>query len=41
MKHQILPKEKWTKYEKDKFYLEMYIRKVIQERKETQEWAKK
>ncbi|KAM6171139.1 cytochrome b-c1 complex subunit 7 [Erethizon dorsatum] len=41
MKHQILPKEQWTKYEEDKFYLEPYLKEVIRERKEREEWAKK
>nr|XP_054363731.1 cytochrome b-c1 complex subunit 7-like [Mirounga angustirostris] len=40
MRHQILPKEQWTKYEEDKFYLEPYLKEVIRERKE-REWAKK
>ena len=34
MRQQILPKEQWTKYEADKFYLEPYLKEVIQERKE-------
>nr|XP_042140171.1 cytochrome b-c1 complex subunit 7-like [Peromyscus maniculatus bairdii] len=37
MRHQILPKEQWTKYEEveqDKFYLEPYLKEVIRERKE-------
>eukprot|EP00069_Balaena_mysticetus_P007580 bmy_01042T0 len=37
----ILPKEQWTKYEEDKFYLEPYLKEVIWERKEREEWAKK
>ncbi|XP_059021962.1 cytochrome b-c1 complex subunit 7 isoform X2 [Mustela lutreola] len=41
MRHQILPKEQWTKYEEDKFYLEPYLKEVIRERKEREEWAKK
>ncbi|KAM9617691.1 cytochrome b-c1 complex subunit 7-like [Trichechus inunguis] len=40
MRQQILPKEQWIKYEEDKFYLEPYLKEVIQERKE-KEWAKK
>ena len=40
MRHQILPKEQWTKYE-DKFYLKPYLKEVIRERKEKEEWAKK
>ena len=34
MRQQILPKEQRTKYEADKFYLEPYLKEVIQERKE-------
>ena len=41
MRHQILPKDQWTKYEEDKFYLEPYLKEVIWERKEREEWAKK
>ncbi|KAG8520452.1 Cytochrome b-c1 complex subunit 7 [Galemys pyrenaicus] len=41
IRHQILPKEQWTKYEEDKFYLEPYLKEVIRERKEREEWAKK
>ncbi|VCX35201.1 unnamed protein product [Gulo gulo] len=41
MRHQILPKEQWTKYEEDKFYLEPYLKEVIRERKERGERAKK
>jgi ubiquinol-cytochrome c reductase subunit 7 len=41
MRHQILPKDQWTKYEEDKFYLEPYLKEVIRERKEREEWAKK
>ena len=41
MRQQILPKEQWTKYEEDKFYLEPYLKEVIQERREREEWAKK
>ncbi|XP_004712321.1 cytochrome b-c1 complex subunit 7 [Echinops telfairi] len=41
MRQQILPKEQWTKYEEDKFYLEPYLKEVIRERKEREEWAKK
>ncbi|KAL6033116.1 hypothetical protein STEG23_035689 [Scotinomys teguina] len=28
MRHQILPKEQWTKYEEDKFYLEPYLKEI-------------
>ncbi|KPP76901.1 cytochrome b-c1 complex subunit 7-like [Scleropages formosus] len=41
MKHQILPKEQWTKYEEDVRYLEPYLKEVIRERKEREEWQKK
>ncbi|XP_021118331.1 cytochrome b-c1 complex subunit 7 isoform X2 [Heterocephalus glaber] len=41
LKHQILPKEQWTKYEEDKCYLEPYLKEVIREREEREEWAKK
>lgn len=41
MRQQILPKEQWTKYEEDKSYLEPYLKEVIRERKEREEWAKK
>uniref|UniRef100_A0A8C6AVB3 Cytochrome b-c1 complex subunit 7 n=1 Tax=Monodon monoceros TaxID=40151 RepID=A0A8C6AVB3_MONMO len=41
MRQQILPKEQWTKYEEDKFYLEPHLKEVIRERKEREEWANK
>ncbi|XP_030072798.1 cytochrome b-c1 complex subunit 7 [Microcaecilia unicolor] len=41
LKHQILPKEQWTKYEEDVRYLEPYLKEVIRERKEQEEWDKK
>ncbi|KAK2494454.1 hypothetical protein MC885_019973 [Smutsia gigantea] len=41
MRQQILPKEQWTKYEEDKFYLEPYLKEVIRERIEREEWEKK
>ncbi|XP_029447612.1 cytochrome b-c1 complex subunit 7 isoform X2 [Rhinatrema bivittatum] len=41
LKHQILPKEQWTKYEEDVHYLEPYLKEVIHERKEREEWEKK
>ncbi|KAL4698058.1 hypothetical protein H8957_001031 [Semnopithecus entellus] len=41
MKHQILPKEQWTKYEEKNFYLELYLKEVTWERKEKEEWAKR
>ncbi|XP_041514097.1 cytochrome b-c1 complex subunit 7-like [Microtus oregoni] len=37
MQHQILPKEQWTKYEEDKFYLKSYLKEVIRERKEKED----
>uniref|UniRef100_A0A8D2AM65 Cytochrome b-c1 complex subunit 7 n=1 Tax=Sciurus vulgaris TaxID=55149 RepID=A0A8D2AM65_SCIVU len=40
-RQQILPKEQWTKYEEDKFYLELYLKEAVQERKEREEWEKK
>ena len=36
----ILPKEQWTKYEEDVKYLEPYLKEVIREREEKQEWNK-
>ncbi|NP_001019613.1 cytochrome b-c1 complex subunit 7 isoform X1 [Danio rerio] len=41
MKHQILPKDQWTKFEQDVKYLEPYLQEVIRERKEKEEWDKK
>ncbi|KAM6899706.1 cytochrome b-c1 complex subunit 7 [Xenentodon cancila] len=41
MKQQILPKEQWTKFEEDVFYLTPYLKEVIRERKEREEWMKK
>ena len=41
MKHQVLPKEMWTKYEEEDYYLAPYLKEVIRERKEREEWAKK
>ncbi|XP_037676822.1 cytochrome b-c1 complex subunit 7-like, partial [Choloepus didactylus] len=41
MRQEILPKEQCTKYEEDKFYLIPYLKEVIQERKEREEWEKK
>ncbi|EHB07672.1 Cytochrome b-c1 complex subunit 7 [Heterocephalus glaber] len=41
LKRQVLPKDPWTKYEEDKFYLEPYLKEVIWERIEREEWAKK
>ncbi|KAG7457437.1 hypothetical protein MATL_G00227220 [Megalops atlanticus] len=41
MKQQILPKSQWTKYEEDVNYLEPYLKEVIRERKEKEEWQKK
>lgn len=36
----ILPKEEWTKYEEDTKYLEPYLKEVIREREEREEWQK-
>ncbi|XP_061463315.1 cytochrome b-c1 complex subunit 7 isoform X2 [Rhineura floridana] len=41
MRHQILPKEQWVKYEEDRYYLEPYLKEVIRERREREEWEKK
>ncbi|KAJ7991882.1 hypothetical protein DPEC_G00288460 [Dallia pectoralis] len=41
MKQSILPKGQWTKYEEDVRYLEPYLKEVIRERKEVEEWSKK
>nr|XP_056710711.1 cytochrome b-c1 complex subunit 7 [Euleptes europaea] len=41
MRQQILPKEQWVKYEEDKYYLEPYLKEVIRERIEKEEWEKK
>ncbi|XP_071356543.1 cytochrome b-c1 complex subunit 7 [Trachinotus anak] len=41
MKQQILPKDKWTKFEEDVSYLSPYLNEVIRERKEKEEWMKK
>ncbi|XP_061112408.1 cytochrome b-c1 complex subunit 7 isoform X1 [Conger conger] len=41
MRQQILPKSQWTKYEQDVNYLEPYLKEVIRERKEREEWQKK
>ncbi|XP_004074271.1 cytochrome b-c1 complex subunit 7 [Oryzias latipes] len=41
MKQQILPKEQWTKYEEEDFYLTPYLEEVIRERNEKEEWMKK
>ncbi|KAI4871814.1 hypothetical protein NFI96_016372 [Prochilodus magdalenae] len=41
MKQQILPKTQWTKYEEDVHYLDPYLKEVIRERKEREEWQKK
>ncbi|XP_060798021.1 cytochrome b-c1 complex subunit 7-like [Neoarius graeffei] len=41
LKHQILPKDQWTKFEKDVPYLRPYLKEVIRERKEREEWQKK
>lgn len=36
----ILPKEEWTQYENDTKYLEPYLKEVISEREEKEEWNK-
>lgn len=36
----ILPKEEWTKYEEDTKYLEPYLKEVIKEREEREDWMK-
>ncbi|XP_046875841.1 cytochrome b-c1 complex subunit 7 isoform X2 [Hypomesus transpacificus] len=41
MKHQILPKDQWIQYEEDNYYLEPYLKEVIRERMEKEEWLKK
>ncbi|XP_050771608.1 cytochrome b-c1 complex subunit 7 [Gymnogyps californianus] len=41
LKHQILPKDQWVKYEEDKCYLEPYLKEVIRERLEREAWNKK
>ncbi|XP_072530980.1 cytochrome b-c1 complex subunit 7 [Salminus brasiliensis] len=38
MKQQILPKDQWTKFEEDMPYLEPYVKEVIRERKEKEQW---
>merc|ERR1712002_566583 len=38
MKHQILPKEEWTKPEEDIFYLGPLIEQAKNERKEREQW---
>ncbi|XP_010771282.1 cytochrome b-c1 complex subunit 7 [Notothenia coriiceps] len=40
MKQQVLPKEQWTKFEEDVQYLSPYLKEVVQERKEKEEWMK-
>ncbi|ELW68671.1 Cytochrome b-c1 complex subunit 7 [Tupaia chinensis] len=41
MRQQILPEEQWTESEEGNFYLEPYLKEVVRERKEREEWAKK
>ncbi|XP_036256092.1 cytochrome b-c1 complex subunit 7 [Molothrus aeneus] len=41
LKHQILPKDQWVKYEEDHRYLEPYLKEVIRERQEREAWNKK
>ena len=38
MKHQILPREEWTKPEEDIFYLNSLIEQAKTERKEREQW---
>lgn len=40
MKHRILPKEEWTKFEEDVRYLEPYLEEVRREREEREEWER-
>ncbi|KAF4529405.1 hypothetical protein B566_EDAN003498 [Ephemera danica] len=37
---QILPKDQWTKYEEDNRYLQPYLKEVMREREEREEWIK-
>ncbi|KAF6737947.1 Cytochrome b-c1 complex subunit 7 [Oryzias melastigma] len=41
MKQQVLPKEQWTKYEEENYYLTPYLEEVVRERKEKEDWMKK
>ncbi|XP_015213080.1 cytochrome b-c1 complex subunit 7 isoform X2 [Lepisosteus oculatus] len=41
MKQQVLPRDQWTKYEEEVYYLEPYLKEVVRERKEKEEWSKK
>ncbi|KAE8599346.1 hypothetical protein XENTR_v10017154 [Xenopus tropicalis] len=41
IRQQHLPKQQWIKYEEDVHYLEPYLKEVIRERKEKQDWMKK
>ncbi|KAM6959035.1 cytochrome b-c1 complex subunit 7 [Aplochiton taeniatus] len=41
MKQSVLPKSQWTQYEEDQRYLEPYLKEVIREREEKEEWMKK
>lgn len=36
----LLPQAEWTKYEEDVKYLEPYLKEVIKEREEREEWFK-
>ncbi|XP_019406372.1 PREDICTED: cytochrome b-c1 complex subunit 7 isoform X1 [Crocodylus porosus] len=40
VKHRILPREQWTKYEEDQPYLQPYLEEVICERLERKAWKK-
>ncbi|XP_022101467.1 cytochrome b-c1 complex subunit 7-like [Acanthaster planci] len=39
IRHSILPKEEWTKYEEDSRYLKPYIDEIERELKEKREWT--
>ncbi|XP_032875956.1 cytochrome b-c1 complex subunit 7 isoform X1 [Amblyraja radiata] len=41
VKQIILPKDMWLKYEQDERYLQPYLKEVICERKEREEWNRK
>ncbi|XP_032817556.1 cytochrome b-c1 complex subunit 7 [Petromyzon marinus] len=41
LKHQILPKDQWTKIENEKAYLSPYIQEIERELKEKHLWEKK
>lgn len=41
MMKNILPKEEWTSYDTDDYYLDPYLDEVMREKQERLEWAKK